>query len=241
MSSHSDTVKYYVAKAKKSAAQAEAAKKEYEKKFGKPLRAGNTAAVKGFKELIADLRKSAKKQLKIAKHNIGEKVKDPISKQDGLAMEKAFNAIAQKSAYSSDYSSAVSGEPVAKRKTKKPEILDKGAASKKKPRPTRLKYSSDTAEGAEKQKKARELRGSSHQDTGESPHKKLDFKLKKKSTAGMKNTVSSDQGKPKPKPTKAKWKVEYGKIIDEAQEEQNLKKGGLVTKRGPMHRSSKRK
>jgi len=123
---------------------------------------------------------------------------------------------------------------------------------KPKPRPTRLKYDSDTAEGAEKQKKARELRDKQAsggiQDTGKNKNKKFD-----EVTVGMSNKISSDQGKPEPKPTKAKWKVEYGKIIDDVQEEANLnkggsvkykskmKKGGLVTKRGPMHRSSKRK
>jgi len=246
------TVAYFKEQAEKYAAEALAAREAYEKKYGKQLAAGNATAVKGFKKLIADLRKSLKEQLKIAKYNVGEKVKDPISKRDGLAMEKAFNAIAQKSAYSSDYSSAVSGEPVAKRKTKKSKILDKGAG-----KPTDYTVARDTAEGAGKQKKARELKdkqaSGGKQDTGENKNKKLDFELEKKSTVGMKNTVSSDQGKSKPQPTKTKWKVEYGKIIDDVQEEANLnkggsvkykskmKKGGLVTKRGPMHRSSKRK
>lgn len=141
-------------------------------------------------------------------------------------------------------------------------ILDEGAASKKKkpsakvpkpkPRPTRLKYSSDTAEGAEKQKKARELRdkqaSGGKQDTGKNKNKKSDI-----ITVGDSNKMVVDGANQKVKPPKAKIKVEYGKIIDDVQEEANLnkggsvkykskmKKGGLVTKRGPMHRSSKRK
>ena len=128
-------------------------------------------------------------------------------------------------------------------------ILDEGAASKKKPsakvpkpkpRPTRLKYDSDTGEGAKKQKKARELRDKQAsggiQDTGKNKNKKSDI-----ITVGGSNEMVVDGANQKVKPKKAKIKVEYGKIIDEAQEEQNLKKGGLVTKRGPMHRSSKRK
>jgi hypothetical protein len=250
------TVAYFKEQSEKYAAEALAAREAYEKKYGKQLAAGNATAVKGFKKMIANLRKSGKEQLKIARHNVGEKNRHAISERDGRAMDKALTSmlsrIAQKSAYSSDYSSAVSGEPVAKRKTKKSKILDKGAG-----KPTDYTVARDTAEGAGKQKKARELKdkqaSGGKQDTGENKNKKLDFELEKKSTVGMKNTVSSDQGKSKPKPTKTKWKVEYGKIIDDVQEEANLnkggsvkykskmKKGGLVTKRGPMHRSSKRK
>ena len=198
--------------------------------------------------MIADLRKSGKEQLKIARHNVGEKNIHATSERDGRAMDKALTSmlsriaqIAQKSAYSSDYSSAVTGEPVAKRKTKKSKILDKGAG-----KPTDYTVARDTGEVSEKQKKARKADG--EQDTGKSPHKKSDIK-----TVGMSNKMVVDGANQKVKPKKAKIKVEYGKIIDDVQEEANLnkggsvkykskmKKGGLVTKRGPMHRSSKRK
>lgn len=142
------------------------------------------------------------------------------------------------------------GEPVAKKdftKSVKKRILDTGAG-----KPTDYTVARDTAEGAEKQKKARELRdkqaSGGQQDTGKNKNKKSDIK-----TAGMSNKMVVDGANQKVKPKKAKIKVEYGKIIDDVQEEANLnkggsvkykskmKKGGLVTKRGPMHRSAKRK
>ena len=153
------------------------------------------------------------------------------------------------------------GEPVAKKDFVKPVkklILDEGAASKKKPsakvpkpkpRPTRLKYDSDTGEGGLSTRKAKDKKASGgKQDTGENKNKKSDIK-----TVDESNEMVVDGANQKVKPKKAKIKVEYGKIIDDVQEEANLnkggsvkykskmKKGGLVTKRGPMHRSSKRK
>lgn len=138
-------------------------------------------------------------------------------------------------------------------------ILDEGAASKKKkpsakvpkpkPRPTRLKYDSDTGEGGLSTRKAKDKQASGgKQDTGKNKNKKSDI-----ITVGDSNKMVVDGANQKVKPKKAKSKVEYGKIIDDVQEEANLnkggsvkykskmKKGGLVTKRGPMHRSSKRK
>ena len=136
------------------------------------------------------------------------------------------------------------GEPVAKKdftKSVKKRLLDTGAG-----KPTDYTVARDTGEVSEKQKKARKADGI--QDTGKNKNKKSDIK-----TVDESNEMVVDGANQKVKPKKAKIKVEYGKIIDDVQEEANLnkggsvkykskmKKGGLVTKRGPMHRSSKRK